>query len=696
MDDNGVRQAPGESVKNAHSGPQRLKIILAVHGIGDQFKFATIQSVANRFCLSRENPRSLPLGKFYDESIGETPETYLLRLDVNEGKPPDKYSKLEYGFSEIYWADIPRVPETEGYTIEEAKKWARTVVDRLRGSHLPNPNEKAPNDLSATDIRMAKDLLDEMIETIAVLERLAFIAKKAGVFEFNLKNILVKYLGDVQLVTDFKRYRDEILDRFFTVANRVSLFNGGNTDIYIVAHSEGTVVTLLALLEALSEKVAGNDGQKSKQRCSWVKQVKGLMTIGSPIDKHLVLWRDLWTNFEGPPIVNLPDQKIQWRNYYDFGDPIGFELDVARAWLCKYNYDAAFDFPASHDHGFGRYPFPGKAHNDYWTDSDVFNHFIQTVVEEDSHKAGEPGEMCPDKNGHLDHDRASKRGTKPDASPAEPASSPAPRSKHGWRVFSNIFPYCLVVSLIFFGVYLLYKAVNEYERVDDYAFSVLRNVGGISIVLIGLTLLAQIPRLTRHWRWRFAAFAIFSLSLVGYWHIPDCRTHLRLGCFIASWFIPRPDEDQARTSVILLAIVMAIAVYLVGRKRPRAGLRVLLSLGVVALTLTIGVGLFGKTGASSAVTDAETILCKCDPNISAAVQSAQVKASADDAKKPLWPLLLATAALLYLWWLSALIFDLVVVWHHYIRYSGARKRFSERAKARLKSSPVRIETETSA
>jgi hypothetical protein len=34
---------------------------------------------------------------------------------------------------------------------------------------------------------------------------------------------------------------------------------------------------------------------------------------------------------------------------------------------------------------------------------------------------------------------------------------------------------------------------------------------------------------------------------------------------------------------------------------------------------------------------------------------------------PLWPLVLAGAAFLYLWWLAALIFDLVFVWHRYIR-----------------------------
>jgi len=36
-----------------------------------------------------------------------------------------------------------------------------------------------------------------------------------------------------------------------------------------------------------------------------------------------------------------------------------------------------------------------------------------------------------------------------------------------------------------------------------------------------------------------------------------------------------------------------------------------------------------------------------------------------------WPLVLATAAFLYLWRLGALVFDLVFIWHRYIRHSGA-------------------------
>src|SRR4029077_17257756 len=44
---------------------------------------------------------------------------------------------------------------------------------------------------------------------------------------------------------------------------------------------------------------------------------------------------------------------------------------------------------------------------------------------------------------------------------------------------------------------------------------------------------------------------------------------------------------------------------------------------------------------------------------------------------PLWPVFLGTAAFLYLWWLGALLFDLVFVWPLFIRNSELLQRMDE-------------------
>jgi hypothetical protein len=45
---------------------------------------------------------------------------------------------------------------------------------------------------------------------------------------------------------------------------------------------------------------------------------------------------------------------------------------------------------------------------------------------------------------------------------------------------------------------------------------------------------------------------------------------------------------------------------------------------------------------------------------------------------PIWPVILASALFLYLWWLAAMCFDLLVVWNHYIRNSAVIARLKAR------------------
>src|SRR5258707_2775573 len=76
----------------------------------------------------------------------------------------------------------------------------------------------------------------------------------------------------------------------------------------------------------------------------WLKRVRGYMTIGSPIDKHILLWPRLWKKLN-PQLANgmFSGERIRWRNYYDYGDPVGFKLDSARLWLHHVNCEA-FEF----------------------------------------------------------------------------------------------------------------------------------------------------------------------------------------------------------------------------------------------------------------------------------------------------------------------------------------------------------------
>jgi len=629
------------------------KIIVAVHGIGDQFKYATIQSVIAQFCAFHHHPSAAPLGGFCE---GRGP------LSLGPPYPPDPFD--DFAFDEVYWAGIPREVVEDGHTLEEAKLWARTIVERLQlrsGAELKKLKEEISvlekqqkkllaagkqdeaascasslkvnmhlenaclaNSLDESDYSMIKQVLEEMIQTIAVLEWLCYLADRAGLFTFNLRRMLDDYLGDVQIVTEFKAHREMILNEFRRVMEDAREL-APKAEIYIVAHSEGTVVSLLGLLEALSAKTPP----------AWVKQVRGLMTLGSPIDKHLTLWPELWRNFENPNPSEQPapepnaqsdsaiqgrsenqDKLIEWYNYYDKGDPVGYKLEEARAWLSLHKWDKAFDFKDENDIGFWRYPLPGKAHVDYWKDEEVFGHFIKNVV-------------------------LSKSGERP-------------TSKSWARLVSYVVPYIGVGALLFTAVFILYKAlqnclaVNGSNAEDLSKWGFYGDVFGTACLLYGVTVTARVPRLTKiqYLRWIGPLFYAASVGIF-LWIVSGSHVETDApASLLKVWLLERFNiEAPIGATRVALATMLILAVWAISllRKCQSYGLKPLLGLGFVLVV---------------------------------AIVASQVL-KPDGNHGPLWPLALATLGFLCLWSLAALIFDLVFVWHLYIHSSRAMRRIGE-------------------
>jgi len=562
------------------------KVIVAVHGVGDQHTFATIQSVVNQFCGLYHEPAAIPLGSFHTDQAA---------FSMQPPFPPEHFQHL--AFAEVYWATIPREVVNDKYTLEEAKKWAGTIVERLR---LRWRQTGRTGNAAEPDFGRLKQVLEEMIETIAVLERICYLAARAGLFDFDLRKLLDAYLGDVQVVAEFGTQRRKILDAFAATMKRVHQAYPA-AEIFVVAHSEGTVVSFLGLLEA-----ARDLGQ-----AAWIGQVRGFMTFGSPLDKHLILWPEL---FGSDPPSFQPKQRIEWRNYYDRGDPIGFSLDDVRSWLKGTGWDGVFNFEAKDDIGFIRYPFPGKAHVDYWNDKKVFGHFIRTVVNEP-----------------------------PDTKDAGAAADRDPPSDIRWtKWLSYLVPYGGVAALFFVAVYVLFKTVAGYtdpETASGFTVGhVLSNVGAIAALLFGVTATSRIPRLTRQRSWRLVGWLIYLVSAAMFiWLLPagePTRTTIRGVDFT----IP-----TGWTRLITSTLVVAM-VYLVSRKWPHWGLKPLLLVGATGIAALVGYQIH--------------------------------KVSGED-RGALWPVFLGTAGFFYLWWLAALIFDLVFVWHVYIRQALALQRMDD-------------------
>ena len=556
--------SPSSSVK---------KIVVAVHGVGDRYTFATIQSVVNQFCSFYDQPAGVPLGNFH---------TGRPTFSLPAPYPREPFER--FAFAEVYWAKIPRTVVDDKHTLEESKKWANTIVERLRLRW----RIKGSLGVRDADFGLLKQVLGEMIQTIAVLDRICYLGERAGLFSFDLRRLLEDYLGDVQIVTEFESTRVNILKAFRDVMQDAhTAFPAA--EIYVVAHSEGTVVALLGFLNAF----------RDEKPPDWINSVRGFMTLGSPIDKHLVLWPELFG--EGPP-RQTPDQKIEWRNYYDRGDPIGFALDDARAWLQMHKWENVFNFPPDHDHGFTRYPFPGKAHVDYWTDVAVFGHFITTVVKEN------PGASTGQKTANV-------------------TAPPGDRTLKKW--LSYVLPYVGVAAVLFVAVYVLFKAVVEavapHDPLFDSSGEIFRSVARNSLVLFGITVAARVPRLTRNTWVRAVAIGVASFACALYYVTAPAAGPIELLGFA----IP-----PGVTTVILATTVIALA-YGFGALLPSWGVTPLMLAGTIVVA---GKVIFHVVTAKQ-VTDIG----------------------------PVWPVFIATAAFLYLWWLAALVLDLVVIWHWYIR-----------------------------
>lgn len=638
-------------------------IVVAIHGIGDQYHNATLQTVVSAFGRFAGYPALTPLGRFHSVT------SFRLK---HPPPPPDLGGTA---FVEVYWADIPRKVQKEGYVIEESKAWARTLVERIRarfddGRKLVKAagpkNEKLYLNLHSRDYFAAANAIEEMIETFRVLGNLLSIAEKAGLLRFDLDNLLTQYIGDVQIVADFDDYRRTILDKFGQVLDKIDSVNKKNEEnkrekapIYVIAHSEGTVVALMGLLEAMCSNHRKNRKGEDvvplpeEHPPDWVEQLHGFMTFGSPIDKHLVLWPEMWESVSKPhaDLAKLrPGSRIPWRNYYDYGDPVGFALDTARDWMKdpERRWDQVFEFDGEqHDYGFGRYLLPGAAHNDYWKDDEVFGHFIQTVM----------GFKAP-------------KGA--------PSYEKRPGDKHLKRVACIVLPYVLVIGIVSAGVYLLYKGMLAYvtPNLEPTSQQLVRNVGGITALLVGMIALARIPRVTRAPRWFWSAVGIFAIcaALYGWWVSGEVHNWLALRFFAPKeWanthFFQWAGEgtraalrrkhldsgDVSAAFIILLATSISFFAAWGSRRRLHrwtkgwravlrpffTGARPLIYPGAVWAFAIILNRLRYTWGPGGGV------------------------------HGPLWPLLMASAAFLYLWWLATLLFDLVFVWHRYIRRSVA-------------------------
>jgi hypothetical protein len=627
---------PSHSYTKPAAHPPATKLIVAVHGIGDQTAYATIQSVALRLSAYLGHEVAPPLGRFYyspKDGPSDAPVSAMPQMMTGDDPP---FTGI--GLAEAYWAPIPRQVATQKYVLEETKRWARSVAARIayRGENQSRLPAKTAERLVV--------VIDEMIETIRTLQRVTFVAEKAGLFKFDLGQLLTDFVGDVQLVADFQVYRQRIIDEFdSTITRTLALAKGPDAapdrdaELYIVAHSEGTVVTFVALLEALADPV----------KYPWIKKVTGLMTIGSPIETHHLMWPALWQNANLEPAKGSQNLHIEWHNYMDYGDPIAYDLAETTKWLLSSGFGQHL-LPETH--AFSRYLLPGKAHVDYWADDEVFDHFLTNVVRLESPKR----RRFP----HL-RDKVTKYVNRLTFAKGDVRSKP-------WvPIFAFAFPYAIVAALLFAGAYFLeHSVVGSLPTAERTAFGigrVFQDVLGIGSLMFGITAAARLPRLSDSVPWWLAGWGLLAVSILIFGLAADPATQDQMG-----WWLTRAGWDPSacvltttalrvgcgagvRFSAIGVGFGAVLVAGLSGaftRASPRYGHYMLPALGVLGALGVVGMLVSRQLGRA-------------------------------DASASLWPVVLALVLFFYVWWLSALLFDLSFIWRRYARHSVIRQRLAE-------------------
>jgi hypothetical protein len=608
---------------------------VAVHGIGDQIGYSTIQSVAVRVGAYYGIAPALPLGRFYSVGTARADGRERPRgvLEVEPSpvlmvNPPDPVELADIGFAEVYWAPIARNLVERKYVLEETRKWGRSIAARVSYRGIKE------HQWSQRDVERLVTVIDQIVHSVLVLERLTLVANKAGVFDFQLGKLLVDFVGDVQIVGDFEASRHQILETFHHVVVRtLALAPQRPAELYIVGHSEGSVVAFLALLHALSDP----------ERYPWIRQVRGVMTIGSPIEVHHLLWPELWVAPRPPqptltPSPALADSApIEWHNYMDHGDPIAYELRATREWMAR--PDVRFDRHLQlREHSFSRSFVPGKAHVDYWNDDHVFGHFLENVV-------------------------------RPPAPAAGSRFAAPPPDRLLARTTSWLLPQLSIAAVLMAAVYILYRPVAAAVAFEPTTAAVLRDVFSIGLLMLGVTATSRIPRIMDRWEWWLFSGVLLALAMAVQSQVTCPATQLLVGGPVADWLrlspqwlptgmvepylscgLPVGADGTARLSGAIVAVWMvalgvALGASAAAWRYPRYGHIVLPAFGAVAAFALIALGAWELSAAGTA------------PGLGGS---------------ELWPVLLAGVVFFYLWWLSALLFDLVFVWQRYVRGAAMR------------------------
>src|SRR6185503_12444137 len=153
---------------------------------------------------------------------------------------------------------------------------------------------------------------------------------------------------------------------------------------------------------------------------------------------------------------------------------------------------------------------------------------------------------------------------------------------------------------------------------------------------LGVTAAARLPRLTNQWRWWLVGAAWLAVSMAAYWGLVNVETQNQIGERL-SFLGMHPTPAVLTVAGFVALVAGALASWF-----PSRGTLFLPLTGLLAIVALMGQLVW-----------------------------------TEHEKGELWPVLLGGAVFFYLWRITALLFDLVFVWHRYVRHAAARHSIAE-------------------
>ncbi|HET6510796.1 MAG TPA: hypothetical protein VFH43_01290, partial [Candidatus Kapabacteria bacterium] len=360
--------------------------LVVVHGMGEQRPNSTIipviEQVARALCHTTIKRQTVPCG-----ILGTTTEFSScvkqgdkLTVSLQDLKSRGLFSQCDFNydvhFAEFCWADI--LNKHFSSVGQPVAHWLETVIGRYEQQSFD------------TNAYGGKRMRKSNLTALTSLERTIDVANRLMTFRSKGLSDLAfgKYLGDVQVYNEYPECRRQAIACFHSFMRELYAQHKDHhphiePDFIIIAHSLGSVLSMESLIcaHATMPRVGTMKHgiphiPSAFEDNSWKNHVSRFVTLGSPIDKCLTLWRSNYEYIVEHPLPSYTDrdEPIIHDNYGDEQDPVGQTLTV-------FSNSESFKqfFVDGRDQLYTKSVLPGVAHMSYWNDTQLWRKILTDI-----------------------------------------------------------------------------------------------------------------------------------------------------------------------------------------------------------------------------------------------------------------------------------------------------------------------------